>query len=53
MFYRGNEKSKDDTGLGLFIVSLAVSRLNGTISVESTEHIGTSFTILLPFDIEK
>lgn len=53
MFYRGNEKSKDDTGLGLFIVNLAVSRLNGTISVESTEHVGASFTILLPFDIEK
>jgi signal transduction histidine kinase len=53
MFYRGNEKSKDDTGLGLFIVSLAVLRLNGTISVESTEHVGTTFTILLPFNTEK
>lgn len=53
MFYRGNEKSKDDTGLGLFIVSLAVARLNGKISVESTEHVGTTFTIVLPFDAEK
>jgi len=53
MFYRGNERSKDDTGLGLFIVNLAVSRLNGTISVESTEDVGTSFTILLPFDNDK
>jgi signal transduction histidine kinase len=53
MFYRGNEGSKDDTGLGLFIVSLAVSRLKGTISVESTEHIATTFTILLPFDTDK
>ncbi|WP_018344239.1 sensor histidine kinase [Cytophaga aurantiaca] len=53
MFYRGNEKSRDDTGLGLFIVNLAVERLDGTISVESTEHIGTTFTIMLPFDPEK
>jgi signal transduction histidine kinase len=49
MFYRGNEKSRDDTGLGLFIVSIAVERLNGKITVESTEHVGTAFTILLPF----
>lgn len=49
MFYRGNEKSKDDTGLGLFIVNLAISRLNGTISVASTEHVGTRFIIQLPF----
>ena len=53
MFYRGNEKSRDDTGLGLFIVSLAVVRLNGKISVESTEHVGTTFTIVLPFEVEK
>lgn len=53
MFYRGNEKSKDDTGLGLFIVSLAVLRLNGVISVESIEHVGTTFTIVLPYDTGK
>lgn len=53
MFYRGNEKSKDDTGLGLFIVNLAVERLNGTISVVSTEHVGTAFTIVLPFETDK
>lgn len=50
MFYRGNEKSKDDTGLGLFIVSIAVERLNGTIAVDSTEHVGSTFTIVLPFN---
>lgn len=49
MFYRGNEKSRDDTGLGLFIVKLAVNRLDGSIDVESNEGIGTTFTILIPF----
>ncbi len=48
MFYRGNEKSQDDTGLGLFIVKLAVEKLQGRIEVESEEAMGTSFTIFIP-----
>ncbi|MGN6645610.1 MAG: 7TM diverse intracellular signaling domain-containing protein [Cytophaga sp.] len=47
MFYRGNEKSQNDTGLGLFIVKLAVEKLQGRIEVESEEGKGTSFTIFI------
>jgi len=53
MFYRGNEKSRDDTGLGLFIVRLAVNRLHASISVESNEGVGTAFTILIPLKRSK
>ena len=49
MFYRGNEKSSDDTGLGLFIVKLAVDKLNAAIAVESKENLGTTFIISIPF----
>ncbi|MBC7452021.1 MAG: sensor histidine kinase [Cytophagales bacterium] len=49
MFYRGNEESRDDTGLGLYIVKQAVQKLNGRINVESTEGIGTAFILQLPF----
>ena len=48
MFYRGNEKSRNDTGLGLYIVSLAVKKLSGTIEVESKFGIGTKFIINFP-----
>ena len=41
MLYRGNKKT------------ISVLTLNAVFFVESVQHIGTSFTILLPFDIEK
>ncbi|WP_018343102.1 sensor histidine kinase [Cytophaga aurantiaca] len=48
MFYRGNYESKDDTGLGLYIVKKAILKIGGTIDVSSQEGIGTVFEIVLP-----
>ena len=41
------------TGLGLAITSSLVKKLNGSISVESNENEGTTFTITLPTVIHK
>jgi signal transduction histidine kinase len=48
MFYRGNYESKDDTGLGLYIVKKAILKIGGTIDVSSKEGLGTTFEIALP-----
>lgn len=50
MFFRGNTKSKG-AGLGLFIVQLALDRLNGTIDFESTPGKGTTFSVDIPYDM--
>lgn len=47
MFYRATEKS-DGSGLGLYIVKEAVTKLNGDISVPSEESIGTKIIIDFP-----
>ncbi len=48
-FYRmSNAGEIQGTGLGLSIVSHYVTLLNGTISFESTENVGTEFTVVLP-----
>lgn len=47
MFFRGNPSSSG-SGLGLYLVKNAVSRLGGKIDLQSTEHSGTEFTITLP-----
>jgi len=47
MFYRGTEQSKG-SGLGLYIAKEAIEKMNGTIAVESTEGIGTTFIVSLP-----
>lgn len=47
MFYRANEKSKG-SGLGLYIVKEALSKLSGSIHLESSPGIGSTFTIRLP-----
>ncbi|MDE7419987.1 MAG: HAMP domain-containing histidine kinase [Muribaculaceae bacterium] len=49
-FYRGNASSTDipGMGLGLAYVKLLVDAHGGDISVESTENIGSTFTINLP-----
>lgn len=47
MYFRGNEKSTG-SGLGLYIVSSIVERLNGYISLKSGKGGGTAFIIFLP-----
>jgi signal transduction histidine kinase len=45
MFFRGTENTKNDTGLGLYIVQLAVKKLNGEIEVESVLGEGSTFRV--------
>ncbi len=44
MYFRANERSKGN-GLGLYIVKKAAEKLNGIITVKSTLHVGTTFTV--------
>ena len=47
MFYRATEK-QPGSGLGLYIVKEAVEKLKGTIEVESSLGVGTTFHIEIP-----
>lgn len=47
MFYRGHEQSQG-SGLGLYIVKEAVSKLGGQITVNSVYGKGSEFTVSLP-----
>lgn len=47
MFYRGNDEA-NGSGLGLYIVKMALSKLNGTIRLESEENVGTTFFLEIP-----
>ena len=52
-FYRiQNDKTKNitGTGLGLWITAEIVRRMNGRISVESIEGVGSHFTVYLPVE---
>ena len=52
-FYRGSNvmiKGIDGTGLGLFITKSIVERHGGSVSLESKEGKGTTFTLTLPID---
>jgi len=44
MFYRASEKS-GGSGIGLYIVKEIVSKLNGTITVESEPEVGSTFIL--------
>jgi signal transduction histidine kinase len=48
MFFRANEKSKG-SGLGLYIVKETISKLSGTIRLESTPGQGSTFVIKIPY----
>ncbi len=48
MFFRTNNNNKPGTGIGLYIVKEALTRIGGTISVTSTFGSGTRFEITLP-----
>ena len=39
------------TGLGMTIVKSLVEKMNGTIGISSTEGVGTTFVITIPFEI--
>ncbi len=47
MFYKGNQL-QSGSGVGLYIVEEAVTKLKGSIKVHSTEKVGTTFSVLLP-----
>ena len=47
MFYRGQSEIKG-SGLGLFIVKETLSKLEGTIEVDSKEGTGATFSIMIP-----
>ncbi|MEQ8243610.1 HAMP domain-containing sensor histidine kinase [Fulvivirga sp.] len=46
MFYRATGYN-DGSGLGLYIATQAAARINATIEVESTENVGSTFTLIL------
>ncbi|MBE9039643.1 response regulator [Oscillatoriales cyanobacterium LEGE 11467] len=53
-FERGtNVGAVQGTGLGLYIVKQAVTRHCGTISLESQEALGTTFTVTLPSAVSR
>jgi signal transduction histidine kinase len=49
MFYRANEQSKG-SGLGLYIVKETLHKLSGSIHLESSPGVGSTFTIRLPYN---
>ena len=49
-FERATRRDYGGTGLGLYISHRLAERLQGTLTVESTLHRGSSFTLTLPAD---
>lgn len=49
MFFRGDEYSQGN-GLGLYVVKMAINKLEGSVDVKSSSEEGTHFTIRLPYE---
>lgn len=49
MFYRGHEES-EGSGLGLYIVNDVIGKMNGEITLDSKENVGTEIMITLPIN---
>jgi signal transduction histidine kinase len=47
MFYRANSES-GGTGLGLYLVKIAVEKLGGKVELKSAEQLGTTVNVFLP-----
>lgn len=47
MFFRANESSQG-SGLGLYIVKETITKLSGTIQLQSVPRVGSTFTLKLP-----
>ncbi|HXH20364.1 MAG TPA: HAMP domain-containing sensor histidine kinase, partial [Chitinophagales bacterium] len=47
MFFRGSNES-EGSGLGLYLVKNAVTKLNGSVTMKSAEGAGTEFIVTLP-----
>ncbi len=47
MFYRANEKV-EGSGIGLYIVHQAITKLGGQVKVKSKLNVGTTFTLTIP-----
>ncbi|WP_294345843.1 hybrid sensor histidine kinase/response regulator [Sphingobacterium sp.] len=52
-YYMTDQKSKSSFGLGLHISKLMAAQLNGTLSVNSQQGKGSTFTLVVPFTEEK
>ena len=44
-FYKGKNSSKDSVGIGLALAKTIIEKNNGTISVETKNKLGTTFSI--------
>ncbi len=52
MFYRASENS-EGSGLGLYIVKNVLDKINGSISIQSEEGEGTTFTVEIPNHLDE